>query len=701
MPQALSVEPRQEGSETSTPPDELELAAERLEKRSQDKADAQEQPKPDPVSLLHDLVKAIGGASDVEEIYGQSLDSLKRGLDADRSAILLFDPDGVMRFKAWRGLSEPYRQAVEGHSPWNRDSRDPQAIWVEDVLEERSLSALRGTITAEGIRALAFLPLVYRDRLLGKFMIYSDVPRRFSDADARLAATIAAQVAFALARRHVEERMTLFHQIFANAHDGVAIIDSRGRYVEQNAAHAAFLGYSDEDLVGQTPALHMGEGTFAVAAKSLAETGRFHGAVVSRTKAGTLLDIDLSAFAVQDESGEDTFYVGIKRDITHQKRAERRLLLLSEVSRRLVEAQLDAKAVLETVASLLTERLAEVCVIAVRDEETDAPVVVTSGADAEAKNDLRELILGEDGAWADTIAVGEGVFSRETVAVPIRSQARVVGALACRCVPVVAFEEADHHLLRQVGDRVALALDNAHLYRRKEEAVKLRDDFLSIAGHELRTPITTLKLQLTAIERGLATGKKAAPPRLDVARRQVQRLAALTDELLDVSRIATGRFRLEIEAVDLTALVHEVSGRLSEQMALSGSALVLETGGPVVGRWDKLRLDQVITNLLTNGMKYGCGRPITLSVEGDGQVAHLTVRDQGIGIELDKQARIFQRFERAVSTRSYGGLGLGLWIVSQILSALGGSIRVESEPGRGSTFTVDLPLDPTSSHQGP
>jgi signal transduction histidine kinase len=147
---------------------------------------------------------------------------------------------------------------------------------------------------------------------------------------------------------------------------------------------------------------------------------------------------------------------------------------------------------------------------------------------------------------------------------------------------------------------------------------------------------------------------------------------------------------LEREEVDASRLVREVVGRLREELAWTHCPIALQVRSGIVGRWDCLRLEQVVTNLVTNAAKYGSGKPIEVTLDTEESRARLTVRDHGIGIAPEDQARIFEPFERAVSTRHYGGFGLGLWIVRQIIESMGGSIRVESVPGEGSTFTVEF-----------
>ena len=243
----------------------------------------------------------------------------------------------------------------------------------------------------------------------------------------------------------------------------------------------------------------------------------------------------------------------------------------------------------------------------------------------------------------------------------------------------------------------ALSEEQGRLYREEQEAVRRRDDFLSIAAHELKTPLTSLQLHIQGLMSQTRPGAQVLPParlatKLESANLQTQRLGKLVNELLDISRIAQGQLLADLEPVDLVQVVRGVAERSREGLARAECALQLELVPELVGRWDAIRLEQVVLNLLTNAMKYGAGRPIHITVDGDATHARLQVRDQGIGIAEEDTERIFERFERAVSVRHYGGFGIGLWIVREIVRALGGNIEVHSVPGQGATFTVLLPL---------
>lgn len=251
--------------------------------------------------------------------------------------------------------------------------------------------------------------------------------------------------------------------------------------------------------------------------------------------------------------------------------------------------------------------------------------------------------------------------------------------------------------LRDLSHEKLARAERDQLMSELEQAVRVRDEFLSIAGHEIRTPLTALLLNMQGLASCVEQLEPAQAAKLTSsvrrARENVVRLERLIEELLDVSRIVSSNLGLEASTVELGELVSEVTKRFSEQAAKAGTSLHVRSEAPLCGRWDRLRLEQVVSNLLSNALKYGRGKPVELSLQREGGDAVLTVVDLGIGIAHEDQARIFGRFERAVSSQHFGGLGLGLWIARQVIEASGGSIAVESSMGRGTRFTVRLPLD--------
>jgi PAS domain S-box-containing protein len=269
--------------------------------------------------------------------------------------------------------------------------------------------------------------------------------------------------------------------------------------------------------------------------------------------------------------------------------------------------------------------------------------------------------------------------------------------------------------VRDVTERKAYEERERRL-RKAEDEIKERDAILTIASHELRAPVGSLQLQVGMLQRVAtstandvgtvrdAMGKTASEldamrQRMAKIERHARRLAQLIDQLLDASHIRVGKFPLRLESTDLADLTRETVGSLRDEVEGSGSTLTLETGQPVLGEWDPIRVEQVIANLLLNAAKFGRGNPIIVSVEGDPERGWVSIKDEGIGIGDEDRERIFLPFERAVAVGGVMGLGLGLYIARQIVSAHGGTLTVESVPGVGSTFRVELPRRP-GAHDG-
>lgn len=232
-----------------------------------------------------------------------------------------------------------------------------------------------------------------------------------------------------------------------------------------------------------------------------------------------------------------------------------------------------------------------------------------------------------------------------------------------------------------------------------QEALFYRDEFLSIASHELKTPLTSLMLQSQLFRRSIQRKDPDAysPARVDrltgEVERQVGRLTRLVDDMLDISRIRTGKLSFTKERINIMELVTDVVERMRPQFVQSGKELprlFFEDVGE--SECDKMRIEQVLTNLLSNAFRYGKGLPIDVRARKFGQMIEISISDRGIGISEEDQSRIFSRFQRAVPASEVSGLGLGLYITKQIIEGHGGTIEVESRPEKGSTFRFYLPL---------
>ena len=322
---------------------------------------------------------------------------------------------------------------------------------------------------------------------------------------------------------------------------------------------------------------------------------------------------------------------------------------------------------------------------------------------AEGRSVLTEVMTDEGmqtaARDAHHLAIMRGLELRSGLIVPLKTRGRTVGLLwLYYSTSGRRYAPSDLAFLEEIAARAALAIDNARLLRETEEAVRAREEFLAIASHELRTPITSLVLRVQGYQRALGRHPERVPARDEVLQwlshfnGQVGRISRLIDEMLDVSVLTSGRLVMHGEPVDLGETARRVGTALHDEARRAGSALTVTTDGPLVGQWDAMRVQQVVTNLVSNAIKYGEGGPVDVITRREGDSAVLAVKDEGIGIAAADLEQIFERFERRVSSRNYGGFGLGLWVARKIVQAWGGTIRAESAPGKGSTFRVDLPL---------
>lgn len=243
------------------------------------------------------------------------------------------------------------------------------------------------------------------------------------------------------------------------------------------------------------------------------------------------------------------------------------------------------------------------------------------------------------------------------------------------------------------------------LLNASREAIKIHDEFVLVASHELKTPLSAIKMQTQIVKRKIQKGGANAPDLESVEKvaefieRQVDKLIRLTVDMVDVSKISLGKLDMQVSLLNFSMLAEETAKGLSEALAEAGSQLTIEMRPGVFVEGDSFRLEQVIVNLLVNSLKYGSGKPVRISLTGRDQDAVLEVEDLGIGLAKTDQARVFQRFERAVSSRDISGLGLGLFICKYIVEAHHGKIEVVSELGKGARFSVKIPIAHTSDVQ--
>jgi PAS domain S-box-containing protein len=369
------------------------------------------------------------------------------------------------------------------------------------------------------------------------------------------------------------------------------------------------------------------------------------------------------------------------RDVTEREKLFRRAVFLADATRLL--NSLDIEPALDSVAHLSVPYLGDGCAIDLLGSGQPRRLLVVSREGSEPFSpELHSAVMAGHSTiyWMGT---------RSCMAVPLVVRGDVVGAMTFIGPHKRRYTEQDLEFAETLARRAALAVENARLYRGVQEALQARDEFLAIAAHEIRGPITSVHMAVQGLQKGKVPAA-AASKILDIIEREDRRLARFVDELLDLGRIQTGQMYFNFEEVDLADVVREAISSLRSELTKSGSAFSVVASGRPVGQWDKFRLSQVATNLLSNAIKFGQGKPVDISVKEHGGITTLEVQDHGIGIPPEMVDQIFKPFERAVSARNYGGLGLGLFIAHTIVKAFGGTIKVESQLNVGSTFTIEL-----------
>lgn len=291
---------------------------------------------------------------------------------------------------------------------------------------------------------------------------------------------------------------------------------------------------------------------------------------------------------------------------------------------------------------------------------------------------------------------------RSMIVVPLFNRGSPVGVLKILSPRVNAFSKEDIQVLEMITEVLSAAISYAAEFKEKtdalQKAIQIRDEFISIASHELKTPITSLKLRAEILAKRTALHEVYRPPGnavdqlIETTTRQLNRITRLIDNMLDVSEITAGHLNYSYQTVEISELIESVSRSIIKKFKALDSKLIITVNSPIFVRADPRRLEQVFDNIMTNAFNYGSGKPIQIAVFRENNTAKILIKDQGIGIASENLERIFNRFERAVSVKNISGFGLELYLSRQIIESHQGRIWAESEIGKGSTFFIELPL---------
>ena len=537
------------------------------------------------------------------------------------------------------------------------------------------------------------------------------------------------------ALKQSEER---FRALIQRSADAIQLISADAKILYSSDSVEHVLGYKPEEIQGDGPAAHLHPDDLPLFMERFTALLQKPGGQDTleyrvRHKNGSWAWIEATGSNYLHDPQIQAI-VGNFRNITQRKRVEERQRLLNEASEKLVTS-LDHQITLQEIAQLLVPSMADYCRIALLDNQGQIKDIAVNHIEPEKIALVRELYEQYKDRISSTYGLNSllekgqpeliSVVTPEIVApsaqenpamppiiealgltsymgTPLIARERVIGAITFSSVqPERHYTQEDLAFAQELARRIALTLDNARLYQEAQKAISLRDDFISIASHELRTPVTSLKLYVQVLQKQLAgPGDENVVYSLTKMDAQLNKLTLLIKDLLNVSRIELGRLDYQEDLFDLNEVVKETVEQIQPTTRKHGIRIEGQINQPTWG--DKDRIGQVLTNLLTNAIKYSPqADTIIVQVTSTRDAAMVSVQDFGIGIEQEHIHAIFERFYRVTDPdeKTYPGLGIGLYISYEIIKRHGGTLSVESKKGHGSVFSFTLPY--TSSTRSP
>ena len=532
----------------------------------------------------------------------------------------------------------------------------------------------------------------------------------------------------------------------------IFMLDPTGVVVSWNAGAQRIKGYAADEIIGKHfstfyPKADVVAGKPDMELRVASSEGRYEEEGWRVRKDGTLFWANVVITALRDPSGELVGFAKVTRDLTERRRSEEQRAVLLERERkareeaernlkhvRTIQSVTDialAHLVLDDLLRATLERLVELMavdtatVLLLSDDQTSLVATAAKGLEEEVERGIRipvgqgfaggialerhPIILNdvERSNVLNPILREKGL--RSLLGVPLEAHGKLLGVLHVGALSRGRFKPADVEVLEVVADRIAIAIENAQLFEaaraarhdaaEAETAVRIRDEFLSVAAHELKTPLTAAKAASQLLTRTFrnTTLSPTQARALETVDKQIGRLARLSSQLLDTVRLESGKLSLEVDAADLTDII-----RSAVEQAEAGTdkhRFNVDAPEHFPIRADALRLEQVFTNLLDNAVKFSpAGGAIDVAVETTISTVTISVRDHGIGVPREHRAKLFDQFYQAHPNRS--GLGLGLYITRHIVERHGGTVYAEQPPGQGTRIVVSLPLSPVALPAG-
>lgn len=535
------------------------------------------------------------------------------------------------------------------------------------------------------------------------------------------------------ARKQAEQLIQRQAALLEVTSDAIILWKYQGEIVYWNRGAERFYGFTRQEALGrQTHDLLRTRHNvpWQQILDTLSKTGRWEGELIHTTKDGRPVNVACRKVLVTEEDGT-LLIMETNQDITGRKRTQERQQVLDRASEKLI-ASLNYQVTLPEIAQMIVPALADYCRIALLDEQQQIKDIVAHHIDpqkivlvqelyAQYKDRVRstsgiqnlletgkpELISHVNEEVLEPIsqenpgvaAIVRALGLRSYMGTPLIARGRIIGALTFSSTqPYRHYTQDDLFFAQELSRRIAFTLDNAYHYLQAQEAISLRDDFLSMASHELKTPLTSLKIYTQIVQRQLARkGEEDLGHSLAKMDAQLNKLTLLIGDLLNVSRIEHGQLALQMDAFDINELVREM---VAQVQLIATSHTVRVEGRITRSVWgDRDRIAQVILNLLSNAIKYSPGaNTVIVHLTPEQDHADVSVQDFGIGIDSEHLNKIFLRFYRVSGSeeKTFPGLGIGLYLSQEILKRHGSNMTVESEKGNGSLFRFTLPYNSTA-----
>ena len=612
--------------------------------------------------------------------------------------------------------------------------QDPEELPRDPGPDEKLLQLARGL----GFKSRIIAPLKARGEIIGALVLVSlDTARRYSEEDLKVAEEIALRAAYAIDNARLHEAQKVANQRLNDLLNGLqaSVWEGRGDPLEVvtfvNQPAEGLFGYSEEELKApQVSRLLIPKEDWARVMEQYSagvRSGRdFELEYRVRRGDGRIIWIRDVARVSRDSDGRPMVRA-VAMDITQHKDAEERLRVLAEAGKTL-DSSLDYETTLTNVTGVIVPALADDCIIFLESDRGQLEMVTSAHSDSVRAEVARRFFrrypfserphqplqmvhrTGNSVLIPDSMsAIDSGAaLSREQyeslvgarvnagLAVPLRSRGQSLGVMVWVCVESGRhYGNNDLKLAEEIASRVAIAVDNARLFKVAQDGVAARDRFLAMLGHELRNPLNSISIVAKMLERESLSDERLTKLRAMIGR-ETRQLSTLVDDLLDVSRVLAGKMSLALQSIDLAAMVRESAQSFEDMARQRGLKLAVSVPEEqIIILGDPVRMHQVIANLVTNAIKFtepgGC---VEVMLRGEPDDALISVRDTGIGIEAEMLRRVFEPFAQAALLPPHG-LGLGLSVVKQVTELHGGKVTVSSAgAGKGSEFTVRLPRAP-------